>query len=125
MYTRSYNDASNIIVPEHYGGTSFGQSRECDADIGCGTNALKRPTEEEAVHTSADTKTEDSQQASSSSLKLPFAGIVSNILKNKNFNLQKIGKEELLILATAAFLLFSKEGDKECAIMLILLLFLN
>ena len=33
-----------------------------------------------------------------------------------------IGTEEILIIATAFFLLFSKDGDKECAIMLLLLL---
>ena len=35
-----------------------------------------------------------------------------------------IGTEEILILAAAALLFFSKEGDKECAIMLFLLLFI-
>ncbi len=33
-----------------------------------------------------------------------------------------IGTEEILIIATALFLFLSKEGDKECAVMLLLLL---
>ncbi len=36
--------------------------------------------------------------------------------------ISKIGTEEILIIATALFLFLSKEGDKECAIMLLLLL---
>ena len=35
----------------------------------------------------------------------------------------KIGLEEILIIAAAAFLFFRKDGDTECAIMLLLLLF--
>lgn len=34
------------------------------------------------------------------------------------------GVEEILIIATAAFLFFTKGGDRECAIMLLLLLFI-
>ena len=57
--------------------------------------------------------------------KLPFGSFLSDIGKNSKFSLQKIGTEEILIIATAAFLFFAKEGDKECAIMLLLLLFLG
>ena len=48
--------------------------------------------------------------------KIPFLSSLS---------LPKIGTEEILIIAAAAYLFFSKDGDKECAIMLILLLFVN
>ena len=37
----------------------------------------------------------------------------------------KLGTEELLIIALALFLFLSKDGDKECAIILFLLLFIN
>jgi len=37
----------------------------------------------------------------------------------------KIGTEELLILTLALFLFLSKDGDKECAIILFLLIFVN
>ena len=126
MYTRSYNDAAgDIIIPEHYGGTSFTQSAENDIarseEIGVGKN----PWEKEEIHTASENESKETIEASSFALKLPFSGFLSNIFKNESFSLQKIGKEELLILATAAFLFLSKEGDKECAIMLILLLFLK
>lgn len=127
MYTRTYNEnVGEILIPERYGGTSFGhkernQERE-DADI---NDKGKNPWENEEVHTEASEKSEETIEASAQPSKLSFGGLFSNIFNNGIFSLQKIGKEELLIIATAAFLLFSKEGDKECAIMLILLLFLK
>lgn len=39
-----------------------------------------------------------------------------------SLRLPKIGTEEILLIAIALFLFFSKDGDKECAIMLLLLL---
>ncbi len=47
---------------------------------------------------------------------------VRNALHLEKF---KIGTEELLIIGLALFLFFSKDGDKECAIILFLLLFVN
>lgn len=44
---------------------------------------------------------------------------------NLPFLKKGFGTEEILILALAAFLLFSKDGDKECAVILLLVLFLN
>ena len=41
------------------------------------------------------------------------------------FKLPSLSFEDLLILAVAAFLFFSKSGDKECAIMLAVLLFIG
>ena len=40
-------------------------------------------------------------------------------------SLEKIGYEEILIIGVAIFLLFSADGDKECALLLILLLLIN
>ena len=44
--------------------------------------------------------------------------------KNLSIFKKGFGTEEILILGIAAFLLFSKGGDKECAIILLLSLFL-
>ena len=122
MYTRVYNeDGAGIIIPEKYGGTSFGQAE--NSKVG---DEGKNPWEkDESVHTEAEAESEEAVQASASAQRIPLGGMLSKIFKNDTFGLQQIGKEELLIIATAAFLLFSKEGDKECAIMLILLLFLK
>ena len=40
-------------------------------------------------------------------------------------SLDRFGYEEILIIAVAAFLFFSDSGDRECAILLILLLLIN
>ena len=56
------------------------------------------------------------------------AGFLQNILGNLNIrlpSLDKIGFEEILIIAIAAFLFFSADGDKECALILLALLLIN
>lgn len=127
MYTRTYNEnVGEIIIPERYGGTSFGQKETGDVRIENEANDKgKNPWENEDIHTEVPQKSEETVEASANPSKLPFSGLFTSVFKNGTLGLQKIGKEELLIIATAAFLFFSKEGDKECAIMLILLLFLK
>lgn len=51
---------------------------------------------------------------------LPAFGELFGKLKMPRF-----GSEEILILAVAAFLFFTKEGDKECALILLFLLFIT
>ena len=126
MYTRTYNEnVGEIIIPERYGGTSFGQKEENEPEKLNANDKSKNPWENEDIHTEAPQKSEETVEASANPSKLPFSGLFTSVFKNGTLGLQKIGKEELLIIATAAFLFFSKEGDKECAIMLILLLFLK
>lgn len=127
MYTRTYNEnIGEIIIPEKYGGTSFGQKENSEIREDAGANDKgKNPWENEEIHTDAPKESEETAEASATPSKLPFSGLFTSVFKNGAFGIQKIGREELLIIATAAFLLFSKEGDKECAIMLILLLFLK
>ncbi len=125
MYTRAYNDERHgIVIPESYGGTALfdnpieeaaAEQDKKEAEVS------KNPWEE--VHNEPQKKAENEATASAFS-RLPFGDFFINIFKNSNVGLQKIGIEEILIIATAAFLFFSKEGDRECAIMLILLLFL-
>ena len=132
MYTRPYNeDAHGIVIPESYGGTLLREpeprveSKEEAATVSA-DSASRNPWEEnvtepvEEVH-----KNEATVETFSFLSKLPFGNFLSNIGKNSKFSLQKIGTEEILIIATAAFLFFAKEGDKECAIMLLLLLLLG
>ena len=126
MYTRSYNDeVGEIIIPEHYSGTSFNQGINGERYMNEEAAVGKNPWEEEELHTSQKSESEETVTTSGSALKLPFGKMLSGIFKGESLALQKIGKEELLIIAAAAFLFFTKEGDKECAIMLILLLFLT
>ena len=130
MYTRSYNDErSEIVIPESYGGTSLFDAKISDDSQKTqniqAAEPEKNPWEKsEDVHTSATPKEHSYDKDESFLSKLPFSDFLSNIFKKDKFSLQNIGKEEILIIATAAFLFFSKDGDRECAIMLLLLLFL-
>ena len=101
MYTRSYSDNPALTLPEGYAGTML----EGDA--------VKDETCNEPA-------TEASAPASGI---LSGLGGIGSIFNLKHLGDVKIGTEELLIAAVALFLLFSKNGDKECAIMLLLTLF--
>ena len=126
MYTRPYGNESGIVIPERYGGTSFG-AQTSDEVYSAPPHATD--SEKDYVPTSGSVHTEkvgkSGKDGSPSSFlsKLPFSDFFTKITKNDFFSLQNIGKEEILIIAAAAFLFFSKEGDRECAIMLLLLLF--
>ena len=131
MYTRPYNDAGHgIVIPESYGGTllrendNFVEKEEiprADPTDSPGKNPWeKEEKKDKEIH-----KNEETTETFSFLSKLPFGNLLPKLGLNGNFGLQKIGKEEILIIATAAFLFFSKDGDKECAIMLLLLLFLG
>ena len=56
--------------------------------------------------------------------KLPFGNFFNNINLFKNGKID-FGTEELLIIGIALFLLFSKNGDKECSLILLFLLFIK
>lgn len=125
MYTRSYNDnIGEIIIPEKYGGTSFVQSGTAEEKADTREDS-RNPWEKEQIHSPSKDETEEAISTSASPSKSGIGGVLSGLFKTDTFQLPKIGKEEVLIIATAVFLLFSKEGDKECAIMLLLLLFLG
>ena len=130
MYTREYNDdGRRIVIPESYGGTLL---RDPPVDEGARAHADKatekvdkNPWEREENSTEDLHKSDESVETFSFISKLPLGSFLSDIFKKANFSLQKIGTEEILIIATSAFLFFIKDGDKECAIMLLLLLFLG
>ena len=132
MYTRPYNDEGHgIVIPESYGGTLLRESEKiADKNEISNENTYdshaKNPWEEEYNEPAPEVhKNDDSVETFSLLSKLPFGNFFTNIGKNSKFSLQKIGAEEILIIATAAFLFFTKDGDKECAIMLLLLLLLG
>lgn len=115
MYTTNYTEErSGISIPDGYSGTMLSDSGETDTHI------------EENVDEEVQTSAHESHEAEP-------AGIFSGLFKDNHFGLFrgdflknfKIGTEELLIIAAAAFLFFTKGGDKECAIMLIILLFIR
>ena len=124
MYTRTYTEErSGIIIPDSYGGTALIENIQNEK--GNGEDRGKNPWEDAKKETNAANESEETAEAFSPLSKIKVPSFLSNILGFSNFSLQKIGKEEILIIAAAAFLFFSKEGDRELAIILLLLLFLG
>ena len=119
MYSRSYSDeADSLAIPEGYGGTS----------MTLGIHNDEAPEPKEIIRNDpADSGGESVSAGLFSGIfpKLPFGNILGGIFGNGKFGLSKIGTEELLIIAAAIFLFFSGDGDRECAILLVLLLFIN
>ena len=116
MYSRSYyaDDASRVALPENYDGTAFMEREpEAVADV-----TFVEPAQEKTVEASVE-----SESVFSGFGKIPLlSGLFGS---GGGLKLPNIGVEEILILATAAFLFFSKDGDKESAIILLLLLLIN
>lgn len=103
MYTGRYRNDGEMQIPDGYDGTMLGDdsSQGCDDPESVGTNA--KPALLSGI----------------------FRGGLDGILKIPLLKGLNLGIEEILIGATALFLLTSKNGDKECAIMLLLLLFVT
>ena len=124
MYTRAYTDERHgILIPESYGGTALSDTQTAASATAeeRGKNPWEGPNEpSETEH--AD---EEAAQVCAEPSKSHTPAFLYNIFKNTNISLQNFGKEEILILGAAAFLFLSKEGDKQLALMLLLLLFLG
>ena len=113
MYSRNYytEDVGKPEPPENYNGTAFIEQKA-----------------EEAEPTFQPTDITAGALAEKRGLSGGLSGIpiLSSLFgSGRHFSLESIGIEEILIIATAAFLFFSKDGDKECALILLLILFIN
>ena len=104
MYTRPYNSSGlTIDIPDNYDGSMLG------ADI------------TEPVH--SDVQSTD--EMCNTRPALPFSGLFGGLFKNGKFSLQSLEFEDLLIIGIALYMLLSKDGDIECGILLLLLLFIG
>ena len=132
MYTRSYYpEEERLTVPEKYDGTALRENvvrEQVSTPVREHTEEMRElrapwdiPKEEDTVPVAAEEK---KSIASGLFERLPLGRLLGtkDIFKS---SLSKIGTEEILLVGVALFLLFSKNGDKECAIMLLLLLFVN
>ena len=128
MYTRSYDENLGILIPESYSGTALREDQRSDEDTEPKNERQAEETFRYDTEPGGDglhrQKNGEGEAKETFFSKLTSKGFLGNIFNNDKFGLQKIGSEEILIIAAAAFLMFSKNGDKECAIMLLLLLFL-
>lgn len=112
MYSRSFYGESEekTLLPENYDGTAFQNSKE----------ESKECTECEAAPKS-ESVSEAGLFKSGGALSF-LSGLFGGL---PNIKMPKIGTEEIIILTVAALLFFNKDGDKECAILLLVLLFIG
>ena len=131
MYTRSFlGNEEKLTVPENYDGNAFfdtapQQSSQSIPPVISTETKISPGDTIPKVTEYGDEEYEECggvvQMERSSPLKfLPSS--LGNLFKLDSF---KLGSEEILIIAVAAFLFFSKGGDKECALFLLLLLFVG
>lgn len=117
MYTRNYFEGGEGGMPRGYDGVALRSDPMTEAeDI-----APREVTHEETKEVSA-------RHGGGIFNGKPGGGIFGGILDSLHLSLpslDKIGYEELLIIGIAAFLFFSADGDKECALILLALLLIN
>ena len=122
MYTRNYypDTQERLTPPENYDGCAFIES----------SSAPSEATLEASYNECENSENKIGQREKTVSAGLgdiPFlSGLFGkgSLLGGLNLKMPTIGTEEILILATAAFLFFSRDGDKECAILILILVFL-
>ncbi len=126
MYSRNFYQDSNdqLNIPNNYDGTMF-QDHE--------NQHFEPNVPEVSFNEAQDAAVCNMSRGRENSMaegfgRLPFlSGLFGRdgFLPGLNLKMPKIGTEEILILVTAAFLIFSKSGDRECGILLLLLLLVN
>ena len=112
MYTRTYPEKPSEI-PDGYKGTAMSDTERTDAGYIGGAN----PWETAGVS--------DGESTEASARATEMGGILGGLFQNGRFSLQSIGFEEILIIAAAAYMLMSRDGDRTCGIMLLVLLFIS
>ncbi len=143
MYSRSpISKDTQISIPENYDGTAFAEPVAAPLEntersikvVGSPSADVKMSptgfTQEEPDTEPTFAPSQDSEEAGLFSGlfgRLPSLGAIFGERSSLTqcIKLPKFGIEELLIIGIALFLLFTKDGDKECAIMLLLLIFVG
>lgn len=140
MYSRSYKqDGESISIPESYGGVAFREPEvepvPDDAPRSLAKSADIRFTSPEPPDPNLTSSLEAEPAKSEETVatggffssimdKMPIKNLFSGIDIGK-LGLSRIGSEEILIIGLALFLFFSRDGDKECAVLLLLLLLIR
>ena len=132
MYSREYEDKSEIKLPDGYDGTAF-----CEREERCDTIFQKPEIKEAEIKFSgfaAEPESEDvflknEHKERFKMPKLDFSSFSSTFFGKafsfKSLIPEKIDIEDVLIIGIAVFLLFSKSRDIECSVMLLLLFFIR
>ena len=115
MYTRSYYPDTGEL-PENYGGMAMRVSEP-----------PPEPRESPKNEDASEPAGLFGKNQGELSMKAPiFSSLLSRLgTVARPLGIERLGTEELLIIGVALYLLFSKSGDKECAVILLLLLLVN
>ena len=140
MYSRSYKqDSDGISIPDSYSGVAFREPEvpeiPDDAPRSVAKSLDVRFTAPEPPDPNLTASTEAAPEQSEETVatggflsslmdKLPMKSIFAGMDFGK-LSFPKIGTEEILIIGLAIFLFLSRDGDKECAVLLLLLLFIR
>ena len=137
MYSRGLNSGGqDYAIPEKYDGTALLDLPKDDDVSSCIASpkfidSQKKeikfsPTESPVESEEACEKTNESESVGAFSFE-PLKWVKSILPKGLNFGgiIPKLQLEELIILSLATFLFFSKSGDKECALILLSLMFIQ
>ena len=135
MYARSYYpESEKMSVPENYDGNAFGH---IDSKDGAPEERHSEKSSYEPVSFLSENPTLHEDRAEPVLKKHASEGGFGSIFKRLPFSnifggvdffrdgFKSIGTEEILLIGVAIFLLLSKNGDKECAVMLLALLFIK
>ena len=136
MYSRTYaNDLPS--VPESYSGIAF---REPDPIPEDAPKSIPKSADVKFTTSPAPPDPKLSSAGAEPAVaepgEKPMGGFFEKLQLGKMFSgmrsfdfstlsLPKIGMEEILIVGLALFLFFSKDGDKECAVLIALLLLIR
>jgi hypothetical protein len=107
MYAQVYKEPT-LTIPESYGGTALLEENE-------EKQFVPEPTEESA----------EASAFCDTGRHIPLLNQAKGWLSGVGMHIPKIGIEEILIIAVAAFLFFSDEKDITTAILLLALLFID
>ena len=129
MYTRSYYDSDGAIhnLPSQgYDGTALQNAPPPESKpIAPQKEDLRRETK---ISPKEEEITEENSEVTAKPSPFKFGDCFKGILSRDILPFRipvKFDFEDLLILGIAAYLLLSKSGDKECAILLGLLIFIK
>ena len=131
MYTRSFHSDEGIKIPDHYNGTSLlnqapSEPSRIAKELPRGEMKIS-PTEEsieEEVCACEAISEQTNAREKSDILKGIFAPI-GRLFPSLTAIIAELGTEEILLIGLALFLFFSESGDRECALILLALIFIK
>lgn len=126
MYTRSFfTEEGKSSLPENYDGTAFSKAQESETKTEEASNPFIPPDFEEKLSRASPQKSFSGLSSIMERLPIKNLSSIFSLAKNEEDKGLNFGTEEILICAAALYMFFSKNGDKECAIILFILLFVR